>query len=137
MQLAAVTAEALPALLAIDTGMVEWLSCTDGRRLIASTILALVLLAAWRPVRWLFSSTSTSNARIVQAWHVAAIVAFLGDAWFAFWNLRDCLATGIPDTGNPDWFPLFPCGVAVAMMLKSGVFEDEESEEGEGEGGES
>ena len=134
MQLAPVTAEALPALVAIEPGMADWLSgCIDGQRVIASTVLALLLLAAWRPVRWLFSSTSTSNARIVQALHVAAIVAFLGDAWFAYWNLRDCLATGISDTGNPDWFPLFPAGVAVAMMWKSGAFDGKKSEKGEPE----
>lgn len=133
MQLALVAAEALAGLPAIEAGMADWLSCTDGRRLIASTVLALLLLAAWRPVRWLFSSTSTSNARIVQAWHVTAIIAFLGDAWFAFWNLRDCVASGISDTGNPDWFPLFLGGVVMAAMWKSGVLEDEESEEGEPE----
>ncbi len=131
MQLALATAEALSGPPAIEAGLADWLSCTDGLRLIASTVLALLLLAAWRPVRWYFSSKSTADARLVQAWHVAAIVAFLGDAYFAFWNLRDCLANGISDTGNPDWFPVLVGGVMVAAMWKSGVFDGKESKEGE------
>ena len=50
MHLATLTADALSALLAIETGMADWLSgCIDGQRVIASTVLALLLLAAWRP----------------------------------------------------------------------------------------
>lgn len=133
MQLALVAAEALPALLAIEAGMADWLSCTDGRRLIASTVLALLLLAAWRPVRRYLRAKSTADAILVQGWHLGALIFLLGDAWFAFWNLRDCVATGISDTGNPDWWMLVPAGIVVAAMWNSGVFDGKESEKGEPE----
>lgn len=134
MQLAPVAAEALAALLAIEAGMADWLSgCTDGRRVIASTVLALLLLAAWRPVGRYFSAKSTADARIVRGWHLASVIFFLGDAYFAFWNLMDCLESGVSDTGNPDWWPLAAVGMGLAVMWKSGVLDGEESEEGEGE----
>ena len=137
MHLATLTADALSALLAIEVGIADWLSgCTDGRRVIASTVLALLLLAAWRPVSRYFSAKSTADARIVHGCQMGALIFFLGDAWHAFWNLRDCLGSGISDTGNPDWWPLVPVGVAVTAMWKSGVFDDKESEEGEAEDGE-
>lgn len=136
MQLATLNAEALAALLTIDAGMADWLSgCTDGRRVIASTALALLLLAAWRPVSRYSSAKSTVDARLVRAWHMAAVIFFLGDAYFAFWNLMDCLGSGVSDTGNPDWWPLVPVGIGLAVMWKFGVFDGEESEGEESEGG--
>lgn len=134
MQLAPVTAEALAALLAIEASVADWLSgCTDGRRVIASTVLALLLLAAWRPVGRYFSAKSAADARLVRGLHTAAVIFFLGDAYFAFWNLRDCLESGISDTGSPDWWPVVPVAMGFAVMWRSGVLDGEESEEGEGE----
>ena len=137
MQLATVTAEALAGLPAIDAGMADWPSgCTSEReRLIAASVLALLLLLAawWPPVRRYFSAISTADARIVRGMHMGTLIFFLGDAWFTFWNLSDCLGGGTRDTGNPDWWPLIPVGVMVAAMWKSGVFDDEESEKGEPE----
>ena len=137
MHLATVAAEALAGLPAIDAGMADWLSgCTTKReRLIASSVVALLLLLAawWRPGRRYFSAISTADARIVHSIHMGALIFFLGDAWFTFWNLSDCLGGGTGDTGTPDWWPLVPVGVLVAAMWKSGVFDDEESEDGEPE----
>lgn len=136
MQLATLNAEALAGLLAVDVGMADWLSgCTDGRRVIASTVLALLLLAAWRPVSRYCSAKSTADARLVRAWHMAAVIFFLGDAYFAFWNLMDCLGSGISDTGNPDWWPLVLVGIGLAVMWKSGVFDGEKPDGEESEGG--
>lgn len=133
MQLATVTAEALAALLAIDVGMADWPSgCrVELERLIAATVLALLLLAAWRPVRRYFSAKPTADARLVRGVHMGAVIFFLGDAWFTFWNLHDCLGGGTGDTGTPAWWALVPVGVVVAAMWKSGVFDDEEPEKGE------
>lgn len=135
MQLAPVTAEALAALPTIEVGVADWLSgCMDGRRVIASTVLALLLLAAWRPVGRYFSAKSTADATIVRGWHLATVIFFLGDAYFAFWNLMDCLESEISDTGNPDWWPVAAFGIGFAVMWKSGVFDGRDAEAGEGEG---
>ena len=133
MLLATLTAEALAGLPAMDAGTADWLSgCrVELARLIASSVLAFVLLAAWYPVGRFFSGISTADARIVRSIRIGALIFFLGDAWFTFWEFSDCLGGGTGNTGTPDWWPLVPVGVLVAAMWKSGVFDGEESEDEE------
>lgn len=136
MQLATLNAEALAGLLTIDVGFADLPSdCSVERvRLITGTVVALLLLAAWYPVRRLLRRISTGDAGIIAGILAASIIFFLGDAWFTYWNLRDCLGGGTGDTGTPDWWPLVPVGVLVVSMWKSGVFADEEPKR-EGSGG--
>ena len=136
MQLATLNAEALAGLLAIDVGIGGFPSdCSVERaRLITGTVLALLLLAAWYPVRRLLRRVSTGDARIIAGILAASIILFLGDAWFTYWNLRDCLGAGTGDTGTPGWWPIVPLGVAV-LIWKYGVFDGEKPEGEESEGG--
>ena len=127
MQLAAVSAEALPALLAIDVATADWLSgCrVELARLITSISLALLLLLVgrWRPVRSYFSAISAGDARLVRGVYLGALIFFAGDAWFTLWSLIDCFGGGTGDTGTPVWWPLVPVGVIVAAMWKSGALD--------------
>ncbi len=128
MQLATLNAEALAGLLTIDVGFADLPSgCSDERaRLITGTVLALLLLAAWYPARRFLRGVSTGDARLIAAILSATLLFFLGDAWFTFWSLTDCLGDGTGDGGTPDWWALFPAGVVVGGMWKSGVFDGEE-----------
>lgn len=137
MQLATLNAGALAGLLTVDVGIGGFPSdCSVERaRLITGIVLALLLLAAWYPVRRLLRRVSTGDARIIAGILAASIILFLGDAWFTYWNLRECLGGGTGDTGTPGWWPIVPLGVVVVSMWKSGVFDGGEPE-GEGsEGG--
>lgn len=84
MQFATLNAEALAGLLAIDAGFADLPSdCSVERaRLITGTVLALLLLAAWYPVRRFLRRVSTADARLIAGILAATVVFFLGDAWF-------------------------------------------------------
>lgn len=136
MQLATLNAEALAGLLTVDVGIADFPSdcLVELARVVTSTVLALLLLAARYPVRRFLRGVFAGDARIVTAMLLGALIFFLGDAWFSFWSLTDCLGGG-GDTGTPDWWPLVPVGVLVVGMWKSGVFDGENPEGEESEGG--